>query len=97
MYFTAVNESKRFKNDKTITCKNIHRERYVENIVKVISFGLPWSGFCSLDELIFRDILAVTETDTPSFFEEGIMTKNVLFSNCLNNSFQQSVARFPNL
>lgn len=33
--------------------------------LKVISFGLPRSGFCSLDELIFRDILAVTETNTP--------------------------------
>ena len=35
--------------------------------LKFSSFGLPRSGFCSPDELIFRDILAVTETNNSYF------------------------------
>lgn len=43
--------------------------------LQVINLGLPISGFCSVGELIFRDILAVIETNIPPFFRK-IITKN---------------------
>lgn len=43
---------------------------------KILRCGLPRSGFCSLDELIFLDILAVTETNTPILFFERLKKEN---------------------
>lgn len=81
--FTGGQVTTKESNDSNVK-RNTWKERSVILEAQIQEFVLPRSGFCSPEELIFREILAVTETNTPIlFFLSGHFTfLNLKKKNC---------------